>query len=82
MAKKRKNLNATAKVNPPTNVPVPQKDENTIPFHLNFPFELQHNDKGDKKICWFKDSVDLKKYIARYGLKEKDYKISKTRPKK
>ena len=43
-----------------------------------FPYEsfavrLEH--KEEKKICWFKDSVDLQKYLERYKLEKKSIKI-------
>ena len=82
MSKRRKNLNATTKVNPPANAPLPVEQTNAKPFHLNFPFELQHLDRGEKKICWFKDKIDMDKYVTRYGLKAKEYTIQKTQPKK
>jgi hypothetical protein len=82
VAKKRRNLNATAKVRPPANAPIPVEQPNVKPFHLTFPFELQHLDKGEKKICWFKDKIDMQKYIVRYNLKPKDYTIEKTNPRK
>jgi hypothetical protein len=80
VARKKRNLNATTKVRPPANAPVPVEDPNAKPFHLCFPFELQHDDKGDKKTCWFKDKIDMQKYITRYSLKAKDYKIQQTKP--
>lgn len=82
MAKKRKNFNATTKVSPPPHVAPPDKSLNAQPFHLLFPVELHHTDKGEKKICWFKDDFDLKKYVVRYKLKPKEYTIQKTKPKK
>jgi len=80
--KKRKNLSATKKINPPTNLPPPKLDETDLPFHIMFPLELQHVDNGDHKTCWFKDEIDLKKYIARYKLKPKQCTIQKTKPRK
>lgn len=80
MAKKRRNLNATTKVNPPAHCN--QSTDPTIKetFHLKFPFELHHIDRGEKKLCWFKDKIDMQKYIKKYDLKPKDYTISKTNP--
>lgn len=80
MAKKRRNLNATTKVNPPahSNQAVDPTIKET--FHLKFPFELHHMDKTEKKLCWFKDKIDMQKYIKRYGLKAKDYTILQTKP--
>lgn len=82
MAKKRKNLNATTKVNPPAHIAAPKKREDSIPFHLSFPFELHHIDGVDKKTCWFKDEIDLEKYIQRYKLKKKEFTIKQTEPRK
>ena len=44
-----------------------------------FPYEsfgvrLEHKD--EQKICWFKDDVDLQKYLSRYKLDEKTIKIN------
>ena len=82
VAKKRRNLNATTKVHPPSNAPLPVEQPNAKPFHLCFPFELHHSDKGEKKTCWFKDKIDMQKYIKRYELKAKDYTVQQTPPKK
>jgi len=82
VAKKRKNLNATTKVNPPAHTASPPKREDLIPFHLSFPFELHHVDRGDKKTCWFKDEIDLEKYVQRYKLKKKEFTVKQTEQKK
>lgn len=74
MKKKRK---APAKVRPPKNnikIEAPSQ-----PFHITFPFTLLH--KEEKKLCYFLDEVHMKKYIERYKLTSKDYKITKTTPK-
>jgi hypothetical protein len=80
VAKKRRNLNATTKVNPPahSNQPVDLSVRET--FHLKFPFELHHMDKTEKKICWFKDKIDMEKYMKKYALKPKDCNILQTKP--
>jgi hypothetical protein len=31
-----------------------------------FPYRLEHNDKGESKVCWFSCEDHLKKYIDRY----------------
>ena len=80
MPKRKKNLNATSKINPPANVPLPATTESSSPFHLMFPFELQHKDGTEKKTCWFKDKVDMQKYIDRYKLKARDYSVKQTSP--
>lgn len=71
------------RVNPPPQKTVkPQEnDEGLPPFHVVFPIELKHNDRGEAKTCWFKDDIDAKKYITRYKLKPRDYTIQKTLPK-
>ena len=51
VAKKRKNLNATTKVNPPAHINQPVDLSVRETFHLKFPFELHHMDKTEKKIC-------------------------------
>ncbi len=72
------------KVNPPPQLASKSQedDESLPPFHLMFPVELKHNDKGEEKTCWFKDDIDAKKYITRYKLKPREYTIQKTLPKK
>jgi hypothetical protein len=52
-----------------------------LPFHELFPVHLKYTDGKEAKNCYFKDEVDLKKYIARYKLKAKGYTVSKTEPK-
>jgi hypothetical protein len=78
MAKKRKNLNATTKVNPPTNLAPPPVNRDGPPFYQQFPLELHYEDNGEKKICWFKDDIDMAKHIKRYGLKDNHYTIKNT----
>lgn len=50
----------------------------TLPFHLVFPVHLSYKDNTEKKDCYFKDEVDLKKYIKRYNLKK--YIVTETEP--
>ena len=71
------------KVNPPPQKATkPQENEEKLPpFHVMFPIELKHDDKGESTTCWFKDNIDAKKYIVRYKLKPKDYTIQRTLPK-
>jgi len=38
-----------------------------------FPVRLEHLD--EKRTCWFKDDVDLQKYLERYKLDKKTIKI-------
>lgn len=79
--KKKRNLNATSRVNPPANVPKPLDDDSIPPFHVYFPFELQYKENGENKLCWFTVKEDMQKHIARYKLKAKEYTIKKTQPK-
>jgi hypothetical protein len=37
-------------------------------------------DKTEKKICWFKDKIDMEKYMKKYALKPKDCNILQTKP--
>lgn len=74
MRKKRK---APTKIRPPKNT---VKSKIIVdPFHITFPFTLLHKD--EKKLCYFSDEVHVKKYIEKYKLTSKDYKITKTMPK-
>jgi hypothetical protein len=81
LKKNRKNT-SNIKVNPPSNSHSPQINENDLPFHIMFPLELHHLDNGEQKICWFKDEIDLKKYLIRYKLKPKEYKVQYTKQRK
>ena len=64
-------------------------DTSLFPYQ-SFGVRLEHKD--EKKICWFKDEYEVKKYIERHHLKakeltiqyrdEKPPKISKTNKKK
>jgi hypothetical protein len=74
MRKKR-----STRVRPPKEVK--QVDVVKIPFHESFPVHLRHKDESGYKDCYFKDSIDCEKYIDRYRLKPKNYKISITEPK-
>jgi hypothetical protein len=39
----------------------------------NFPVRLHQKDEN--KVCWFKDEIDLQKYLNRYKLDKKTIKI-------
>ena len=52
----------------------------TLPFHETFPLTLVHKDRKEEKTCFFVCQEHLDKYISRYMLNKKDYKISKTEP--
>ena len=41
--------------------------------YSSFSVRLEHI--NEKKICWFKDDVDLQKHLERYKLDNKDIKI-------
>lgn len=47
-------------------------DTSLFPYD-NFPVRLQQKDEN--KVCWFKDEIDLQKYLNRYKLNEKTIKI-------
>jgi hypothetical protein len=77
----KKKLRATSKISPPPNIPPPKGDTNDIPFHIEFPIELHHDDNGESKTCWFKDKIDCKKYIQRNKLKLNEIEIQTTKQK-
>lgn len=52
------------------------------PFHETFPLTLVHKDLNQEKVCYFVCQEHLDKYLSRYKLKKKDYKVSKTEPRK
>lgn len=47
-------------------------EENLFP-HDQFPVRLEL--KSENRICWFKDTVDLQKYLERYKLDKRKVKI-------
>lgn len=63
-----------------TNIPIEVSPSTGSTFHLDFPLCLIHKDGMATKNCYFKDEIDLKKYIKRYKLKPKAYSISQTQP--
>ena len=74
MRKKRK---APQKVRPPKQASL--SAINVPPFHITFSITLDH--KSENKFCYFSDEFHLQKYMERCGLKIKDVKITKTKPK-
>lgn len=57
------------------------KDEQefvVLPFHETFPVHLKF--LKEKRDCFFKDQIDMKKFVTRHKLKKKDYEINKTLP--
>ena len=53
-------------------------NEEEFPFD-QFPWKLTHKDGKDNKDtrkCYFESEDHMKKHIARYNLKKKDYTIS------
>jgi hypothetical protein len=76
----------TTKLKPQSKREKPKpKDEvvlDTLSFHETFPLTLVHKDGKDEKVCFFVCKEHLDKYISRYKLNKKDYKISKTEPRK
>lgn len=57
-----------------------QEEIPVLPFHLAFPFHLSYKDKNEQRDCYFKDEIDLNKYIKRYKLKPKTYVVTNTEP--
>jgi len=49
------------------------KDEE-FPFD-QFPYKLLHKDGKETRKCYFQCEEHMKKHIARYNLKKKDYTI-------
>lgn len=76
MRKKRK---APAKVRPPKSA-TPLSTIEVPPLHIGFPLTLFH--KAEKKFCYFACEEHMKKYIERCKLTAKDFKVSRTQPKK
>lgn len=47
-------------------------DTSLFPYST-FPIRLEQI--KENKICWFKDEIDLEKYLTRYKINKKDIKI-------
>lgn len=45
------------------------KDNDLFP-HLSFPYRLEYDDKGIKKVCWFECEDHLVKHITRYHIEK------------
>jgi hypothetical protein len=59
------------------NIPDPETPE----FHELFPVHLKYTDGKETRNCYFKDEIDLRKYISRYKLKSRGYSVTRTEPK-
>lgn len=73
----RKKKAPVKKIQPPK--PTKTIQIESVPLHIEFPITLHH--KAENKLCFFRDQIDMKKYIERCKLKSDDYKITKTKPK-
>lgn len=76
----------SVKVKPQSKRKVPEKktkkeneEPEVLPFHKFFPLTLIHKNDKQEKVCYFVCQEHLDKYVARYKLKKKDYKVSKTK---
>ena len=49
-------------------------DTSLFPYET-FPIRLQFGEKKELTICWFRDTVDLQKYLDRYKLDKRKVKI-------
>lgn len=70
----------TTKINPKPTQAKEKEEPLDLPFHLTFPVHLSYKDGKEKKECYFKDTIDMKKYVKRYGLKPKNYTVTDTEP--
>lgn len=72
------------KVKPQSKLEKPKEEIvlDVLPFHEFFPLTLVHKEQNQEKVCYFVCQEHLDKYISRYNLNKKDYKISKTEPRK
>jgi hypothetical protein len=50
-----------------------RKDAKLFPHHETFPWRLE--DRKENKTCWFQCFEHAEKYITRYNLESKDYKL-------
>ena len=76
----RKRKSSITKINPPSIIISPVNN-NLPPFHIQFPFKLSYNDRGEDKVCYFSCKEHLQTHIQRYKLKRGDVKLEKTPPK-
>jgi hypothetical protein len=44
-------------------------------FYKEFPYELTHKEHDSVKTCWFSDEYDMRKYMERYKIKDKECNI-------
>lgn len=51
----------------------------TDPFHITFPITLIYKEANLTKFCYFQVKEHLDKYINRFKLKPKDYKVEETK---
>lgn len=69
---------APKKITPPKDVK--ETVIHTAPFHIIFPITLIYKENKQTKFCYFQVKEHLDKYISRFKLKPKDYKIEETKP--
>ena len=48
--------------------------------HNGFPYRLEYEDGGTKRVCWFECEEHLVKHITRYKLTKKDHKAKVQTP--
>lgn len=75
MKKKRQ---PSKRIQAPKQAALKSLDIDVPPLHISFPITLHH--KSENKLCFFRDEIDMKKYIQRCKLKENDYKVTPTKP--
>lgn len=75
---KKKKKQTPTRIQPPKQTSKTSVDIDVPPLHISFPITLHHKDEN--KLCFFRDEIDMKKYIERCKLKEKDYKVTPTTP--
>lgn len=66
------------KVTPVKAAKVEEEIKPSKAFHKSFPVHLNYKDGDTIKDCYFKDEIDLQKYITRYKLK--NYAVQETQP--
>lgn len=76
MRKKKKQT--PTRIQPPKQASLSSVNLEVPPLHISFPITLHH--KTENKLCFFRDEIDMKKYIERCKLKETDYKVTQTTP--
>ena len=48
--------------------------------HNGFPYRLEYEDGGTKRVCWFECEEHLVKHVTRYKLTKKDHKAKVQTP--